>query len=296
MKVISFGEILFDIIEGENYLGGAPLNFAAHLAKQEVESYIFSRVGEDALGKKAFKQIKETEVKTAFIQLDRQHPTGTVPVVIKDGQPNYTINKNVAYDYIDFKESEPAFENMDFDVLYFGTLAQRNEQSASTLKELVQQKSFTHIFYDINLRKDCFTAEIIRQSLEVCTIFKLNDEEVGVLSFLLYRQELVLEEFVKQLSQDYGIQLVVITAGAEGCYIYEKEELKLVKGYSAKVVDTVGAGDSFSAAFVHHYFRKKDALHAADVANRLGAFVAASRGPLPEYSAEIREILMVEAK
>jgi fructokinase len=295
MRVISFGEILFDIIEGESYLGGAPLNFAAHLAKQGVESYIFSRVGEDALGRKALQQIQEIGVKTAFIQQDREHLTGTVPVVFENGQPDYTILSNVAYDYIDFRESKQALENIDFDVLYLGTLAQRDEQAASALKQLIQQKSFTHVFYDINLRKDCYTAEIIRQSLEVCTIFKLNDEEVGVVSFLLYQQELGLEEFVKRLSRDYDIQLVVVTAGAEGCYIYEKQELKFVKGYPAKVVDTVGAGDSFSAAFVRHYFRKKDALHAADMANRLGAFVAASRGPLPDYSPEIREILMVEA-
>ncbi|WP_017730597.1 carbohydrate kinase family protein [Nafulsella turpanensis] len=291
MRVLSFGEILFDIIEGENYLGGAPLNFAAHLAQLGVESYIFSRVGDDELGKAALEQIRKIRIKTDFIQKDNQHPTGTVPVEFKDGQPDYTITKNVAYDYINFRASKQAIDPMSFDVLYFGTLAQRNLESESALKQLLQRKAFKHIFYDINLRKDCFTAEIIKQSLRACTIFKLNDEEVRVVSALLYQQELSLEEFVKQASKDNNIELILITAGAEGCYIYEKQTLKFVKGYPANVVDTVGAGDSFSAAFVHHYLREKNALQAADVSNRLGAFVASSRGPLPTYSSEIKRIL-----
>ena len=294
MRVLSFGEILFDIIEGENYLGGAPLNFAAHLAQLGVESYIFSRVGDDELGKAALEQISKIRVKTDFIQKDNQHPTGTVPVEFKDGQPDYTITKNVAYDYINFRASKQAIDSMSFDVLYFGTLAQRNQESESALKQLLQRKAFKHIFYDINLRKDCFTAEIIKQSLRACTVFKLNDEEVKIVSSLLYQQELGMEELVKQVVEDYDIQLVVITAGAEGCYVYERQQLNFVKGYPAKVVDTVGAGDSFSAAFVYHYLKEGDAFRAAGVANQLGAFVASSRGPLPVYSSEIKKVLKIE--
>lgn len=294
MRVLSFGEILFDIIEGENYLGGAPLNFAAHLAQLGAESYILSRVGKDELGKKAIEQVGSIRVKADFIQQDSRHPTGTVPVEFINGQPDYTIIKGVAYDYINYRESEQELNAMNFDVLYFGTLAQRNEESESSLKALLQRKAFKHIFYDINLRKDCYTADMIQQSLKACTIFKLNDEEVKVVSFLLYKQELEMEKFVKQVSKDNNIELILITAGAEGCYIFEEQELKFVRGYPATVVDTVGAGDSFSAAFVHHYFREKNALQAADVSNRLGAFVASSRGPLPAYSSEIKEVLRLE--
>lgn len=293
MRVLSFGEILFDIIEGEHYLGGAPLNFAAHLARQGVESYIFSSIGQDELGREALQQIRRIGVKTDFIQQDAQHPTGTVPVEFKKGQPDYTILREVAYDYVDYAESEQTLAKTEFDVLYFGTLAQRNEQSAHALEQLIAQKTFKHIFYDINLRKDCFTAEIIDRSLMRCTILKLNDEEVEVLADMLYGKALSLDEFVRQVAQDYEIKTVIVTAGSKGCFLYEDRQLHFVKGYPATVVDTVGAGDSFSAAFVHQYFKRQDALAAADIANQLGAFVASSRGPLPEYSAEIKEVLEI---
>lgn len=293
MKVLSFGEILFDIIEGEHYLGGAPLNFAAHLAQQGVESYIFSRVGKDELGEEALGKISKIGVKTDLIQQDAHHPTGTVPVEFKNGQPDYTILENVAYDQIDFADSKQALAQTEFDVLYFGTLAQRDSQSAGSLDQLINQKTFDHIFYDVNLRKDCFTAEIIDHSLMRCTILKLNDEEVEVLAVMLYGKALSLEGFVQQVAKDYDIKIVIVTAGAKGCFLYEDRQMNFVKGYPASVVDTVGAGDSFSAAFVHQYFKKKDALAAADIGNRLGAFVASSRGPLPEYSTEIRKILAI---
>lgn len=293
MRVLSFGEILFDIIEDENYLGGAPLNFAAHLAQQGVESYIFSSVGNDELGTEALEKIRKIGVKTDFIQQDAHHPTGTVPVEFKKGQPDYTIRENVAYDYIDFEASKESLRQIDFDVLYFGTLAQRSSQSADALGQLIEQKTFRHIFYDINLRKNCFTTGLIDQSLMRCTILKLNDEEVEVLADMLYGKALSLEELVKQVANDYDIKIVIVTAGAKGCFLYEDRQVHFIKGYPAKVVDTVGAGDSFSAAFVHQYFKKQDALAAADIANQLGAFVASSRGPLPDYSSEIKEMLEI---
>jgi fructokinase len=295
MRILSFGEILFDIIEGEHYLGGAPLNFAGHLAQfgtaaAPVKSYILSAVGTDGLGERALQEIDRLGVNTSLVQQKEEHPTGTVPVVIRNGQPDYTILEHVAYDFIALPENELAREE-PFDVLYFGTLAQRSEQSRQTLRQLLARNSFKQVFYDINLRKDSYTKQLILESLQHCTILKLNDEEVEVLSQLLYQQELGIEEFAKRVAREHGIDVVVITAGAEGCYVLEDEAFSFVKGYPAKVVDTVGAGDSFSAAFVYHYFRTNDPVYAADIANRLGAFVASSRGPLPPYTPEIRRLL-----
>lgn len=291
IRILSFGEILFDIIEGEHYLGGAPLNFAAHLAQMGEASYIFSRVGKDELGQEALNKIKQIGLKSDFIQQDGQYPTGTVPVAFKNGQPDYTILKDVAYDFIDFLESEIALHAQDFDVLYYGTLAQRNRASQKALQELVNNKTFKHIFYDINLRKDCYTPSIIQHSLQHCTIFKLNDEEITIVSNLLYGKEFTMEEFVGLISKDYQIGVIVITAGASGCYVYAHEDLHFVKGYPAQVMDTVGAGDAFSAAFVREYVTHNDLLRAGEIANQLGAFVAASRGPIPDYSPEITKVL-----
>ncbi|EMR04667.1 carbohydrate kinase family protein [Cesiribacter andamanensis] len=291
MSVLSFGEILFDIIEGEHYLGGAPLNFAAHLAQLGEESYIFSRLGQDELGKRALEQISAFGVHTDYVQLDETHPTGTVPVEVRDGQPSYTILEGVAYDYIQFREQ--SFAGTAFDVLYFGTLAQRNSVSREALAQLMEHQTFKEVFYDINLRKNSYTPQVIRQSLERCTILKLNDDEVSVLASMFYGQEMSIEAFARQLAKEYSIRLIIVTAGAKGCYLYEQEELSFVKGYPAKVVDTVGAGDSFSAAFLSFYLKTADALQAADLANQVGAFVASSRGPLPTYSAEIKKVLMI---
>ncbi len=291
MRILSFGEVLFDIIEGEHYLGGAPLNFAAHLAQMGEASYIFSKVGRDALGREALNKIQAIGVKSDLIQQDNQYPTGTVPVKIKKGQPDYTILTDVAYDFIDFSESKVFLNLLDFDVLYYGTLAQRHLVSQRALQELIKSKTFRHVFYDINLRKDCYTTSIIQQSLQHCTIFKLNDEEVTTVSHLLYFKGFTIEEFAKLISKDFRIDVIVITAGATGCYVYAQGELHFIKSYPTQVVDTVGAGDAFSAAFVSAYVRHHDPLRAADIANKLGAFVAGSRGPIPDYSPEIKKAL-----
>ena len=291
MKALSFGEILFDVIENEPYLGGAPLNFAAHLAQCGVESYIFSKVGADKLGAEALRQVKRLGVITDFIEVDKAHATGTVNVVLSAGQPDYTITENVAYDFITLKGKAAALGETEFDLLYYGTLAQRSPQSRETLRQIVAQKRFKQVFYDVNVRKGFYSREILENSLRHCSMLKLNDEEVKVLSQLLYQQELSMEGFSRKTVAAYGIALVIITAGAEGCYLFEEGQLHFVPGQAVVVADTVGAGDAFSAAFVYKYLGGASALEAAKVATKLGAYVASCRGPIPAYTPEIREAL-----
>jgi fructokinase len=293
MRVLSFGEILFDIIEGEHYLGGAPLNFAAHLAQLGDESYIYSRLGRDALGEEALRQIQSFGLRTEYVQQDSLYPTGTVPVVFRNGQPDYTILEKVAYDFIRLDEGK-AFADTAFDVLYFGTLAQRHPQSRETLHQIIERKKFKEIFYDVNLRKNCYTLQLILQSLKRCSILKLNDEEVQALSRMFYGLELDVDAFCRKFSREHGIRLIIVTAGARGCYVFEQQSLQFVPGHPARVVDTIGAGDSFSAAFLHFYLKNGNALLAADKANRLGAFVASARGPLPAYTPDILDLLQPE--
>ena len=295
MKILAFGEILFDVIEGKHFLGGAPLNFAAHIARFGAESYIFSRVGEDELGQYAQDKIEKLGVKADFIQKDADKETGIVKVVLENGQPDYTICENVAYDFIE-KGNPDALKKIHFEVLYFGTLAQRNEKSRDTLARLVAEVNFKHIFYDVNLRKGFFSEEILTNSLRNCTILKLNDEEVNVLGEMIFQQSLNQEAFAHLVSERFSIEVVVITAGEKGCLVYKSGKMNFVKGYPAQVVDTVGAGDSFSAAFLYHFASGKNPLVAADMANKLGAFVASSRGPIPEYSLEIMEALNLKRK
>ncbi len=292
MKVLSFGEILWDIIEGKHYLGGAPFNFAAHFSQCGADTYMISRLGKDELGRAAFEEVEKLGVETDFIQWDERQPTGTVDVFLKNGQPSYTIHTKVAYDYIDFDQLKASgLLNQQFDIFGFGSLAQRNETSKQTLRAILTKMSFSHIFYDVNLRKDCYSAAIIRDALSFSTILKLNDEEVALISEFLYGETYENEEFCQKVSQDYQQEIIIITAGGDGCFVYHKGELHIVAGKKVKVADTVGAGDSFSAAFLATFFRLGDPLQAAVVANQVGAFVAASRGPIPLYSEEIKELL-----
>lgn len=291
MKVLSFGEILWDIIECTPYLGGAPFNVAAHLAQCGVASYMISRLGKDELGKKAYGQARQLGVDTSLLQWDDRHPTSTVDVYLKAGQPDYTIHEPVAWDFIEQAPLQRNVSTQTFDSFYFGTLAQRNETSRQTLQWILQNKKFDTVFYDVNLRKGLLERALISPSLQYCDIFKLNEDEVAVLADLLYGKVLGMEDFAGKIQQDYQVKILIITASEKGCYVYDGQGLHHIPGQQIIVVDAVGAGDAFSAAFLFKYLQDKDPLKAARIANHLGGFVASSRGPIPAYTPEIKEML-----
>lgn len=292
MKALAFGEVLWDLIEGDNYIGGAPFNFSAHMAQCGAQSYIISRLGKDLLGEKAFHRFEEMRIDSAFVQWDESHPTGVVEVTLAQGQPEYIIHEETAYDFIDLTDVQLKMDNEHFDCFYFGTLAQRNIVSRQTLQWLLNHKQFKLIFYDVNLRKGFYSAGIITASLKACNIFKLNQEEADTISMLLYQKHLPLKDFVFQVGRDFTIDIIIITSGAEGCFVYDGKNVSLVAGAEAELVDAVGAGDAFSAAFVVKYMSHGNAFKAAETANQLGAFVAASRGAVPGYSAEIKQMIL----
>jgi fructokinase len=292
MKALFFGEILWDIIEGKAYLGGAPFNVAAHIAKCGAYSYIISRLGKDDLGKKAMEEIKKLPVDPSLVQWDEHHPTGTVDVFLEQGQPDYTIHENVAYDFIETGALKSALPSATLDCFYFGTLAQRNDISRHTLQWILNNRSFSLVFYDVNLRKGLHSKEIIENSLRFCNVFKLNQDEVAIIGDLLYGKSYSLPDFAEAIQNEFDVDILVITASEKGCYV-AADEFRLVPGKKVQLVDAVGAGDAFSAAFLFKYFQEKDPFKAAEAANKLGAFVASSRGPIPDYSPEIMKILEI---
>lgn len=293
MKVLAFGEILWDIIEGNEHLGGAPFNFAAHIAQCGNNAFIASRLGSDDLGRRAFNGSKTHGVDVSLIQWDEVYPTGVVDVELKNGQPDYVIRTNVAYDYISADNILAFLEKNCFDVFYFGSLAQRNAVSMEALYAILSQHHFKHIFYDVNLRKACYSEQIVKSSLAVCTILKLNNDEVGTISQMLAGENLLNEEFCKYVKALYpAIDLIIITAAESGCFMYDSE-LRYIPGMPVNVCDAVGAGDAFSAAFMHIYAASGDAVVAAETANQVGAFVATKAGAIPEYSPEIRNLLNI---
>lgn len=288
MDVLCFGEILFDRIEGEAFLGGAPMNFAAHSAKLGARSFILSRVGEDELGERAVREAEKLGVETKFIQTDKDLPTGTVDVQLDQGSPAYVIHEDVAFDRINLEEFIIHYTVAEFDFIYFGTLAQRDEVSRSTLWQLTEDIEFPEVFFDVNLRQDYYTPEIIHVSLHKATIFKLNDEEAEVLSEMLFGRQMTLREFCDAVAADFMLRIIIVTRGGEGCLVWQDGEVQEVPGVDTKVNDTVGAGDAFSAAFMYFYLKSGNARKAAEKANHLGAFVAGARGAVPEYSDDLR--------
>lgn len=295
MNVLAFGEILWDIIEGQPHLGGAPLNFISHMAQYGARSFIISRVGQDKLGKAALQETEHYGVDTSLVQLDERYETGTVDVTLINGQPDYIIKENVAYDYIEYNGIESKLYAMEFDLLYFGSLAQRKPVSADTLKTLTATHRFKHIFYDVNLRKNGYTKMIIMNSLRLCDILKLNMEEVSELSELLFDDLIIsTRQFCDLISEIYLIPIIVITAAEKGCYVFERRNLVHLPGQKIELQDAVGAGDAFSASFMYEYLKHGNVIAAATRANKIGAFVASQKGPIPVYTSEILKILDVK--
>lgn len=286
MKALVFGEILWDIIEGTPHLGGAPLNFAAHVRQCGYPSAIVSCVGVDALGDQAVARIQSLDVETRFIQRSA-HPTGTVPVTIVGGQPHYEITTGVAFDNIAAGALDhTAFA--EYELFYFGSLIQRHTVSAAALSEILARHTFKEIFYDVNLRKDCYTPEILRFSLDYCTLLKVNDEEVEVLGPMLFGSPLSRPEFCQRIIRTYPqVRLIVVTAGSKGCFVHSSDQDFHLPAIPIQVADTVGAGDAFSAAFLCAYTRYGDARKAAMIANEVGAYVASSHGAIPDYTPRI---------
>lgn len=292
MKVLAFGEILWDIIEGVEHLGGAPFNFAAHSAKIGNEVYIISRLGTDSRGQSAYKKCQEYGVQDSFIQWDKGHETGVVDVTLKDGQPDYVIKENVAWDFITDDGTPSVLASEKFAVFYFGSLVQRDAISALSLHSILARGNFKYIFYDVNLRKKGYNESIVKSSLKASNILKLNVDEVPVIAGLVLGRQLKGEEFCVALRDAFpNVTLIVITAAENGCYVYNGERLTHIPATPVQLVDAVGAGDAFSAAFMHIYANTGDAVQAAEIGNKVGAFVASQRGPIPEYSLEIKELL-----
>lgn len=283
MKFISFGEVLFDVIEQKEYLGGAPLNLVAHAAALGVDSYLVSSVGDDKRGQEILETLSQVGVRKDFVQIDFDHPTGWVDVFFDEtGNHDFTIHTDVAWDYIGYPEGlKQSITENTYDVFCFGTLTQRHEISRDSLYKILHDINAQEKFYDVNLRQDYFSKEIIEKSLGYATIVKFNDEEVDVLENLLFDEGLGAENFSKKMIETYNVKIVIMTRGEKGCVIVTADEVVKVDGVKVNVADTVGAGDAFSAGFLTTYLNTGSVQQAAEIGNKIGAFVASQSGAIP---------------
>ena len=281
-KVVCFGEVLFDVYPDGKKLGGAPFNVAAHLSQLGVASAIISRIGDDTNGKEILDAIAPFNIPAENIQIDNQYPTGLVTVTLDDkGIPSYVIEKNSSWDFITCSKEDINLV-VEADASVFGSLAARNFNSKASLLHLANHSKLN--ICDLNIRQSFYDKGLIRSLLELTHILKINDEEAELLQDLFSIKK---EGFYKSLSQLFGINIIIETKGKDGAIAYHKDKTFHAKGRKIKVVDTVGSGDAFLAAFIHQFLNHQPLDVCLVHACNLGAFVATQSGAIPKHGIEI---------
>ena len=283
MKLLSFGEVLFDVFSEKYCLGGAPLNLAAHITAQGYESTILSSVGNDELGATAITQIKKLGIDTSLIKVLSNKETGKCIVTLDENAiPCYSLLDNVAYDFIDIPKDSDIIQ---FDTFAFGTLALRDFHNQTTVEKILNNTSFDTVFVDLNLREPYYSQKTIMFCLENATILKLSSEEYPIVSNIILGKDTEFKEGLQAISKKFPqIKIVIYTLGEYGAYAYNcnNNEFIYCEAEKCNVVSTVGAGDSFSATFLAQYADGKDILTCLKCSSKLSAFVVSHNGAIPD--------------
>ncbi len=280
--VVGLGELLWDMFPQGKQLGGAPANFAYMTALLGDRGIVASRVGGDRLGQEAIWQLKSSGLDTSHIQIDSAHATGTVLVQVDSkGQAEYKFCEDVAWDHLawtlEWQELAIAA-----DAVCFGSLAQRSETSRLTIRKVLQSvRADAARIFDVNLRQAFYSAEILRVALLHANIMKVNDEELPRIVEMLGEKFNGEKEAACWLAEEFGVKLVCVTRGHRGSLLVCGDKKNEHPGFTVKVADTVGAGDAFTAALVHHWLRHAPLEEMNVAANRLGAWVASQEGAMP---------------
>jgi len=280
-EILGIGEILWDLFPDRPRLGGAPFNFTFHCHQLGHSAIMVSRIGTDERGGAIRKAVGDLGLSDKFIQEDSTHPTGTVQVAVDvHGQPTFTITPDVAYDYLTWAQPLDDLARQAR-ALCFGTLIQRQDTARVTVQRLLRAAQNAIIVYDVNLRQHFYNREIVEASLHACRWAKLNDQELVMLRDLLALKGKKDTALLADLRRRYAIELVCLTRGANGCLVQTDDEEIAAPGIPVKVIDTVGAGDAFTAGLLCAVLEGCDLGVSSLFANRLAARVAASPGGTP---------------
>jgi fructokinase len=277
--ILAFGELLWDILPQATVLGGAPFNFAYRVHALGNRAWMISRLGRDRLGQLALQKAIELGLDTTLLQWDEHHSTGTVQVHFDLQQnPDYVINPNVAYDYIEWNPSlEQAAAQAD--CLCFGSLVQRTTITRETLAQLLHAAPQALKFLDINLRKDCYDESSIDFSLQQAHILKLNEDEAYQLARMLGLGWKSLPDFCAAMLKNRSLKFVLVTLGEKGAFAMAKDgNAYYTPGYQVPLADPCGAGDAFSAGFLHQLLQQANLADACEFGNLMGAMVATQQG------------------
>ena len=281
-KVVGLGEVLWDLLPERMCLGGAPANFAYITTLLGDQGIVASRVGEDRRGIEALQRMQELGLETDQVQIDTNHPTGTVKVKVdSQGLAQFEIAHPVAWDFL---ECTPEWQRLarEADAVCFGSLAQRSEGSRETIRRFLGETSPPAVkVFDVNLRQSYYSREVVCESMKLADVVKLNDEELPKVMSLSGLQHEGEQSSARRLIETYELKLVCVTRGARGSLLVRGQATSEHAGFRVKVRDTVGSGDAFTAGLVHEYLRGASLDRMNEVANRLGAWVASEVGAMP---------------
>ena len=292
LLVVGMGEALWDMLPEGRKLGGAPANFAYHVSQFGLDSRVVSAVGDDELGNEILANFAEKQLDCQIEKVT--YPTGTVQVTLDEkGVPCYEIKEGVAWDNIPYT---PALENLakQTHAVCFGSLAQRNAVSRETINRFIDQmpedENVLKIF-DINLRQHFYSKELIEASLKKSHVLKINDEELVVVGEMFGFADIDFQDKCWILLAKYNLKMLILTCGTEGSYVFTPGEVSFLETPQVQVADTVGAGDSFTGAFVAAILSGKTVKDAHRLAVDVSAFVCTQNGAMPELAEELKNRL-----
>ena len=274
--IIGIGELLWDVLPTGKKAGGAPINFVYHASRLGAESYAVSAVGNDPLGDEIMAEIDKIGIGHIIPRVE--YPTGTVLVELKDGIPNYTIIEGVAWDHIPLTEEMKQLAKKA-DAVCFGTLAQRSETSRETIQALLSfVAEDAYRILDVNIRQHYYSKEIIVSSLRNCNVFKINDEELLLMKRIFDIEGKKEADACQWFVETFNLKYMILTAGSDYSAIYTHNDVSRVKTSKVKVADTVGAGDSFTGAFISSILAGQTLEEAHLAAVDRAAFVCTRHG------------------
>jgi len=293
-NIIGVGEVLWDLLLTGPQLGGAPANFAYHAHALGAQARVITRLGKDDYGREIIRRFHEMGLPETTVQIDDTVPTGTAKVALSgEGLAHFTIQENVAWDHIAVTREALAAAS-EAHAICFGSLAQRSEPSRNTIQRLVAGTPADALrVFDINLRQQFYSRGLIEQSLQLANVLKLNDDELPTLAGmfgLTGLSEHQIKHQIEWLAHTFSLRLVALTRGANGSLLYQKDNNEVrwsdCPSRPVKVVDTGGAGDSFTAAMVLGLLRKMDLNEINAIANEVARYVCSQPGATPALPIE----------
>ena len=286
--VVGIGEALWDVLPEGKKIGGAPANFAYHVSQFGLESRVVSAVGDDALGEEILTNFREKNLQCMVPKV--AFPTGTVQVTVDAaGVPCYDIMQGVAWDNIPFTEELAKLAGQTCAVC-FGSLAQRSEGSHNTIQSFLDAMpdgDGIYRIFDINLRQDFYNREILCESLEKCNVLKINDEELSIVGRMFGYTGQDMRETCMKLLEDYGLKMLILTCGVAGSHVFTRDSVSFRETPKVSVADTVGAGDSFTGAFIAALLKGKTVEDAHGLAVDVSAYVCTQSGAMPVLPASL---------